>query len=246
MKKVKVFYLWSLIGIALFIGSCADADMSADALSDYYDIAYIELFDTQNHEWIGGIADYPDSLEGKLDFSVDQLNMSAAFTGDNNALVISAKNPHKDLFYFITRKFEGLEANATYKISFTYEFLISMVNPNEESFTSDLFLKAGGTVDQPGVTIDQNYYGPGINNVALNYDKGEGTNNGTATIYYIGNIQQNISTDNPILVQGETDQDLFVQTNNNGEFWGIFGIDSKNEQELSFAFNTMIVFFKRI
>ncbi len=233
-----------VVGATVFM-SCEMADEAG--YEEPYDLAYVELFDTDVTEWFGGIADYPDSLEGKLDFQISQTSITSGyFSSDNNVLRVSAKNPHADLFYYIARKFDGLQANATYQISFTYELLVEAVDTSVEDFTSDLYLKAGGVMNKPDVTVDQNYYGPGVDNIALNFDKGEGTIDGTSTIYYISHINRSIGPDHPILVQGETENEIIIQTNSNGEFWGVFGIDSKNDKELAFSFNTVIVFFRWI
>ncbi len=232
--------------IALGVFSCSSDESISNLDAAYYDLAYVELFDTDVIEWIGGIADYPDSIESELNFMVHQETLNNVFSADNNVLVISAKNPHKDLFYYITRNFNELEPNAEYQISFTYELLVEVLDENIDTFDSDLYLKAGGTPGKPDAQVETNYFGPGQDNVLLNYDKGEGDTDGNSTIFFTRHIQEKLSSATSILLQGETQNEIIIKTNADGEFWGVFGIDSKNDKELSFAFNTIIVFFKKI
>ncbi len=239
VKKLKYLFYCTLF----LMNSCMDGD-DATFSEAQYDFAYIEKFDQGISDWIGGFADYPDSLESELDLKIEYKELDNVFEEDNHALVLSGKNPHEDLFYYISRKFSDLDPNSVYQLSFSYEILMEAIGKNTVDET-ELYFKAGGLSVKPESTLD---FSPVSENAAYNYlnaDKGNDQVNGTDQIYYFGKIEEHLDQEKVIL-KGETDQiSILVQTNANGEFWIIFGIDSNTPSELSFAFNTIIVFFQK-
>jgi len=243
--RIKGLIYW-IIGVAAILNSCSLADDAGDQLPEY-DFAFIELFDEATLDWQGGFSDYPDSLKDALNFQIERKELSNVFSADNHVLMLSARNPHGDLFYYIAKKFTDLEPSTSYQLSFSYEILIEDVDQSVDSVDTELYLKAGAITKEPETQLSFDSGNNLGSNFVLNADKGENQIDGTDRIYFIRKVTDPIYSTKPVIISGETSPgQVTVSTDINGNFWVIFGVDSKSKAELSFSFNTMVVFFKKV
>lgn len=240
MKSIFKYLMLCLLGGSLL--SCANDDFQNEP---EFDFAYIDILDSDTSGWVGGFADYPDSLKGKLKFNVEYTQLNNVFQSDNKVLRLSADNPHKDLFYYITKKFKGLKANTRYEIGATFEVQSAMLTDTTGSYPLELYFKLGGSNIMPDTVFD---IGSSSSKYKLNLNKGENDTVGSDFIY-LGkpDADLKISKSSPQIIRnGDISVTKTVETNSEGELWATLGIDSKIEWEMAFSFNTIVVYFREL
>lgn len=209
-----------------------------------YDFAYLDILDTDSSGWAGGFADYPDSLADVLDFKVEYTQLDEVFQEDNRVLQISARNPHKDLFYYLTKKFEDLEPGTTYMIGVAFEVQAALLTDTTASYPLDVYFKMGASNIMPDTVLD---ISSNISTYKLNLNKGEGETVGSDFVYLGKPKNLNVGADTPQIIRnGDIAVTKTVETNGDGELWVTIGIDSEIAAKMAFSFNTVVVYFKEL
>lgn len=231
-----------IFGLIFLVYSCAMNDEDSFDIGPIYDVAYIDILENDSSGWIGGIADYPDSLYTRLNFTSEYAPLYGVFpSGNNRVFRISANNPHSDLFYYVAKKFEGFEPNSRYKIATTFELQAAMLTDTLGSFPLDIYFKMAGSQVAPNTfkLFDSQYY-------TLNLNKGEREDEGTGFMFLM-RPNDNISKEKPVIIRySDNSRSKIFETNSKGELWVVLGIDSSIPLEMSYSFNTIAVFFKKV
>lgn len=239
----KVFQFVGICLLAGFLHSCVDNEGFDPG--PQFDFAYVDVLDPDSSGWVGGFADYPDSLADKLNFKVEYTELEGAFPQDNEVLRVSAKNPHKDLFYYVAKKFDGLKANTQYSIATAFELQSAILTDTAGSFSFELFFKMGASSVRPDTILDIN---SSSSKYKLNLNKGENETVGSDFVF-LGKPDPNlkISKSSPkVIKNGDLTVTKTVETNSDGELWIVVGIDSKMPFEMAFSYNTIVVYFKEL
>jgi hypothetical protein len=200
-------------------------------------------FNEGTEGWIGGISDYPAEQFSQLQFlaGVQSLPPELKITG--NALYLQSNNTPDDLFTFLKRRLtaaDGIRPGRTYGMR--YEVYLASRSPSGcpgagGAPGESVYLKAGGSEDEPLPRVDNNNY------VRLNVDKGEQAGDGPAASV-VSNLANGIPCD---LISDLTDVPYILLKRNHthpfpvtasaaGELWLLVGHESGFEALTSVYF----------
>lgn len=160
----KSLLVLPLIGILSACGSDND-DVKTDPNNKMLHID----FNNSVTGWKAGFADYPLADEEIYDLASGQETLPASLGTNRKGYKLSGMNRSDDLFMFVTRKFEGLEANTRYDFQFELTFgtnaqknCIGVGGAPGES----VYVKAGAIKSEPKAEND------GAGYLLMNIDKG--------------------------------------------------------------------------
>lgn len=184
--------------------------------------------------WKHGYSDYAAN-DTDYEFSAGQVELPAPLnettsTGKRKGFKLSSNNHSDDMFMFITREFDGLEANRLYDFDFELTFAtdaqkncVGIGGAPGEAVT----IKAGASKTEPKAVNNGN------NVYSMNIDKGNQTTGGIDALV-IGNFanDRECGNTNTSYMQKTLRSELgrfSAYADNNGKIWIIFGTDSGYE-----------------
>lgn len=184
---------------------------------------YKFTFNNGNENWQSLFSDYPVGSEAFYELEFSNAFLPAPLEGNIKSLKVRGKNHSDDLFSAIFRKFENLQPNKLYSVTFNIDVasnaLIGGVGVGGDP---NLSLGVGGINYLPNNTIDNlNHYRPnfiskiqsGISNEVFRMVGKIGADETNPPPYKI--INRNNLTD-----------PFKITTNSNGEFWLMIATDS--------------------
>jgi hypothetical protein len=201
-------------------------------------------FLSDSEAWTGGFADYPnepgvDSIYG---FEFSFAGLPAPLNTFDGALRQSGINRSDDLFMFVKRKINGLQADKYYDINIEIEIASNAPSgavgaggaPGES-----VFIKAGATTIEPTKVLDST-----SNDYRMNIDKGNQMVDGN-DMKLIGNFANGTDSATYQLKILKTENPIRVRSNANGEIWIIVGTDSGFEGKTTIFYNRISVNVKQ-
>ena len=223
------------------IGGCnSDTDDRDDELNVVY------TFDTGTEGWVAGFADLPadaDPASYELESSHQQL--PSGLTG--SGFYIQGNNRSDDLFMFLKKRVDGLQANSMYRVNFSIDLATNVPEglagvggaPGE-----DVHVKAGAVANEPLIVTDtQGWF-------RMNIDKGSQSQGG-ADMIVIGNVAHpDLSQDSfdeyKIKSLNNDGQVFTATTDNTGSLWCIVGTDSGFESVTALYYSQIAISFTKI
>lgn len=243
MKEIFVKQ-WFLIMIgAFFLSSCSFND-SADSLIQADLFSAFDFADGAQG-WTGHFSDYPEGYEDslELEFIYDDFPLESNLTG--KTIRISGKNPHRDLFYFIKRKVDGLKPETSYLLEYDIHFLLSIMD-GKSDFTGDVYVKAGGLGLEPELELSEANAGLDQKSQELNMDIGSKPSISGQDVISIGRVEMPQQEESKLFNATSFGQQFIISANDKGEIWLIIGFDSSVSAHLAFYFSHINVFYTEI
>ncbi len=228
MKKLMIL---GVLLFTLFACNNDDEDMRDQLVEKSYQ------FDSGTEGWVGDFADYPVGEAESYGLTFEQATLPSPLDQSNGALRLVGTNRSDDLFMFAKKQITGLEANKTYKITFTVEFASNvpdnMVGVGGSPGES-VWIKAGATAIEPvPAEDDMDYY-------RINIDKGNQSQGG-ADMVVLGDFSNDTDSDEYTLKTVTNNDPFYATTNVDGELWLIVGTESGFEATTDIYINSINV-----
>ncbi len=184
---------------------------------------YNFTFTNGNENWQSFFSDYPVGEETFYELEFTNTFLPSPLDQNIKSLKISGNNHSDDLFSAIFRKFENLQPNKSYSVTFNIDIasdaLIGGVGVGGDP---NLALGVGGINYLPNSSIDNlNYYRP---NFFSKIQSGESNE----VFKIIGKIGTSETYPAPykMINRNNIDNPFTITTNSNGEFWLMIATDS--------------------
>ena len=231
----KIFHLSvSLFFAMILLCSCSD-DKNVGPLIYTYD------FMNGIQGWEGNFADYPVGDDEFYELAFEHSRLPVPLDENEGALKITGNNHSDDLFMYIMKNIDGLDANTTYDISIEIEFA---TNGPDGMFGvggspgESVYMKAGVTAIKPERNVDeQNWY-------RINIDKANQAQSGNDMIV-LGDFSNDTETENYVLKTITNSTVFTVSSNASGELWLIVGSDSGFESTTTVYYNQITFEFNK-
>jgi hypothetical protein len=230
MNKV-IAILW--LSIALL--SC-NKDEKKDSHKEYtYD------FHDSKQGWEAFFSDYHVGGEQNYELAFEHGHLPEPLDTTVPALMITGNNHSDDLVSMIYRKFDGLETNTTYAVTFNIELAS---NAPTNSFgvggAPDLALGAGGLSYPPASTTDgEGLYRP-------NFISALQSRESNGTFKMLGTIGVGDDVYDFTLINRSNENDpINLTTNEKGELWLLVGTDSGYEGVTTLFYKNIRIELKR-
>jgi len=224
---MKVHYLKTAsLGVKkiLFLGIFLILGLVSCNGSDNQKINY--TFNSNNigtDNWMSFFSDYPAGEEDFYELTFEYTTLPEPLDTNLMSLKISGNNHSDDLFSAIYRKFDGLQPNKKYVVTFDIDFAShALKNGFGIGGNPDLSIGAGGISFAPGNVIDYSgKYRP-------NFESKLQSGLSNEVFQVLGSI--GVSEFNPppfILVnRNNLDTPIEIETNSEGEAWLMIATDS--------------------
>lgn len=221
--KIPLF-IFSLLGLLSACGSDND-DINLDPNTKMLQID----FNDGIAGWKTGFADYPAGQDEFYELDFGYANLPAALTTTRKGFKVTGNNHSDDLFMFITKQVDGLEANTRYDLQFKVTFGTNAQNNCMGiggSPGNSVWIKVGATKNEPKAVND------GTGFLLLNWDKGNQAAGGSDAIIAgdFANSQECSATD---VVTTYLKKTLITEkgvystvTDDKGSLWILVGTDS--------------------
>jgi hypothetical protein len=201
---------------------------------------YTFNFETDAQGWNAYYSDYPVGQENFYELFFGHSRLPAPLDITVKALKITGNNHSDDLLSLIYRKFEALEPNRVYAVSFSID-LASNVQTNIIGIggAPDLALGAGGISFEPASSIDdQGLYRPNFSSALQSRQSND-------TLKMLGTIGvgENI-TEYTLINRNNLQDPIYLSSNNKGELWLVIGTDSGFEGPTTLYYKTISVSLK--
>lgn len=228
MKKASLTII--LIMSILMLG-CENDDILWEYEFDF-------ILDSEN--WQSIFSDYPVGEEDYYELTFEYSNLPAPLNQNIKALKISGNNHSDDLFSAIYRKFDNLQSNTTYSITFDIELASNApTNAVGVGGSPDLSLGAGGINYLPENTIDENYYRP-------NFESELQAGQSNDVFQILGNIGVSDEIPTPFILinRNNLGNPINIQSNSNGEIWLMIATDSGFEATTTLYYKSIKIKFE--
>ncbi|WGL15350.1 hypothetical protein PVT68_11280 [Microbulbifer bruguierae] len=219
-----MYKVLSIAVAALLLASC-DGEWVNTPPEDKSEYIFFDI-DNAEHGWEVGFADYDSETVSPdlLSYGFEQLPPTR---DDLSGLRVSGDNRSSDLFMYITKRFSGFEPNTRYELAMEIMFASNVPSGCLDASASPgegVTIKAGATTFKPAV-IDN-----GAGDFYMNLDKGSQVSSGSDAIA-IGNFANSKTCESgdfsyEVKVLHNDDDSFFVETNDSGDLWILFGTDS--------------------
>ncbi len=232
--------LIKVLGAGVF--ALAVAGCSGGGSTHFEGNHYSYAFSVDTEGWAGGFADYDKDIEESLSLRFAHTILPEPLDTSDGAVVLSGTNRSDDLFMYMKHKIDGLDANATYALTFTVEFAsnepdggVGIGGAPGEAVT----LKAGAVAYEPKSVLDAaGYY-------RMNIDKGNQTSGG-ADMVTIGNFANGTDRNEYVLKTVHNSTPFRVRTDENGTMWVIVGTDSGFEGSTAIYYNQVDIALEKV
>lgn len=229
MKSPIHFFTYAFL-IALLGVSCEDQETGVPVYSSEFNFA-----DSTN--WTIGFADYPPDNPALYELESRFTTLPAPLDTTQPALLISGANRSDDLFMYAKRKLMGLPPLQPLTVTVEATFAsnaasnaVGIGGPPGES----VYLKTGVTREEPIATPDDMGW------LRLNIDKGNQSQIGAQALS-LGNAANSTDEFVYVLLNRETEGDLVVEPDENGEAWFYIGSDSGFEGTTSLYYRQVTI-----
>lgn len=231
----QFFKYTTIFLLAVLLFACEEEEITEDmSLRFRYD--FIESVEG----WAVGFSDYPVGEDDFYELDSSWTLLPFPLNPIKKSLMIEGNNHSDDLFMYIKKKVEGLEANTTYNLNFFVEFAS---NYPENSFGiggspgSSVYVKTGASLQEP---LSENQNGQW----QLNIDKGNQAQGGQ-DMMVLGTVGTSREDEQYDLVRKSNteEQEFQIKTDDRGEIWLIVGTDSGFEGKTRLYYNRIIVSF---
>lgn len=179
-------------------------------------------FKTGNEGWQAFFSDYPVGAETAFELESDVTNLPSPLDNSIRALMITGNNHSDDLLSFIYRKFDGLEPDKTYEVTFDVQ-LASNAPTNSIGIggSPDLAFGVGGMATAPVNTPDSdNWYRPNFTSALQSKESND-------VLHVAGTIGVGDDASDFVLVnRNNNTSPVMITANNKGELWLMMGTDS--------------------
>jgi len=214
MKKNSILkFLW----IFLVVISCTNEEDTNPSAK------YNFTFTNGNENWQSFFSDYPVGGEDFYELEFKNEFLPSPLDQTIKSLKISGNNHSDDLFSAIFRKFENLQPNKLYSITFDIDIASdALIGGSGIGGDPNLYLGAGGINYLPNNTIDYlNHYRP---NFISKIQSGQSNE----VFKIIGRIGSSdiYPTSYKIINRNNIGNPFTISTNSNGEFWLMIATDS--------------------
>jgi hypothetical protein len=218
MKKKLFIQILKFLPIIFLIAGCKKDDNKLFQLPAEYNFEF-----SKNAEgWSGFFSDYPasDSQIYELDFALTHLPVP--LDEDVKALKISGNNHSDDLLSIIYRKFDNLQPNKEYSITFDIELATHVATGSPGIGGSpDLSYGAGGIPYAPQNTEDyMKWYRPNF----VSALQAQESNNVMMILGTIGVADS--TTQFTLINRNNLSNPMRLKASNKGELWLLIGTDS--------------------
>jgi len=232
----KIIYLFVL---TLGIISCnKDDDNTKSSKMDYsFDFNSIGM-----ENWMSFFSDYPEGEENFYELIFESSNLPEPLDTNLKALKISGNNHSDDLFSAVYRKFDGLQPNKNYSITFDIDFASNApTNAFGVGGSPDLSIGAGGISYVPKNTLDSNiqHYQPNFESKL----QGHLSNEVFQVLGTIG-VSDIIPTPFMIINRNNLNNPIEVMSNSDGEVWLMIATDSGYEATTTLYYTSIKISFK--
>lgn len=225
-----------LLTAALLFG-CTDNEEELQPISFTFE------FKNDVEGWEAGFADYPVGDDEFYELSFEHAILPEPLNTNEGVLKISGNNHSDDLFMYVKKNIDGLEANTTYEVDLEVEFatdvpdgMIGVGGSPGES----VYIKAGATTIEPEREVDD------LNWYRMNIDKSNQAQSGDDMVV-LGDFSNDTNEEIYVLKTLNSISGFTVNSDNNGRVWLIVGSDSGFESVTTVHYNHfMFVFTKRI
>jgi hypothetical protein len=245
IRKMLVTWGGILTITIILLSGCAmdESNFAPDGLSG--DLFSFFDFAQGLQGWEAGFAKYPVDEENtlQLESGISAFPSSTEIPG--NALRLSGKNPHGNLFYFIKREIDGLKPNTRYQLDFQLQFVVEVLQPARTS-TSDVYVKVGGAGIEPVVAAKGNQPDMSDTLNELNIDIGSANLQRAPHAVSIGDITLPGKGESGIFFASNTKELFHSTTDKDGTLWLVVGFDSFSDAWLAFYFDTLYIGYKEI
>lgn len=222
--------LFSLALLCLLVISCSKEETSTPNKKVEFN------FVTDDNTWQVAFADYPKGEEDFYELKHGTSNLPQPLDETKKALMISGNNHSDDLFMYIKKKVDGLEANTTYTVSLDLQIATDASKNSVGvggSPGSSVYVKAGVTSTEPKGVLDEP-----SGHYRMNIDKGNQGQEG-ADMKIIGNLSNEKEEYVYVLKDYKLDKKVEAKANENGELWLIVGTDSGFEGITTIYYNSI-------
>ena len=233
----KVFLSVVLVSVVVLFGCNSQMESDSVDLLSSFD------FESGIQDWQGGISDYPLDSAENLVYLLDYDRVPSSSVLDGNGLNISADNPNGDLFYYFTRKVDGLMPNIVYKLDFEFLVYTQLLTLSKNLSNEDIYLKIGAVNFEP--QLKQLTWRDNTQYVSLNVDKGDTNSEGGEDLVNIGSIKRFTSEQAEVISGNTYDFEIFAKSDINGSLWLMIGVDSGIKSELTFGMAALTVFYTK-
>jgi hypothetical protein len=244
LKKeiMKTFGIVLFGALTMTLYSCKD---DADKIDDPTGNESVELtynFQDDTEGWNAAIAQFPADDEDLYEFETEQT--TSPFDDEDGVLLLSATNPHDNLFMYASKQITGLEPNTRYRVSYNIEVASSVIIDTTgvdsdttgvvtdttavDTDTTDVFtnlndtvvIKAGAVSEEPETetTVDNLMQLSGI-------DIGEPGVDG-ADLIVLGSFAADTTAAGFETQAMATESPISVITNEDGDFWLLIGTET--------------------
>lgn len=205
---------------------------------------YTYDFSTGKEGWVFGYSDYSPTWQTiDTDTTIQWTSLPSNIDATQNSVYVIAPNESDDLFAYGKKKITGLLPNTKYAIEFIIEFAsdvptgaIGVGGPAGEGVT----MKVGATLVEPDTII---VFDPTGNYASMNLDKGNQVQGGKDMIS-IGHIGvTDTTTEWTLKVNSNEGSPFYIETDEKGEVWIIFGTDSGFESTTWLYYNKITANF---
>jgi hypothetical protein len=200
-------------------------------------------FTSDTEGWNAFFSDYPVGKEPIYELSFRYSHLPIPLNTAEPALELHGNNHSDDLLSMVYRKFEGLEPNHEYQVSFRVSLASNIPSGSVGIGGSpDLSLGAGGLPFAPQNVLEtadiEHFNRPNFQSALQSHESNE-------NFKVIGRIGVSDTTTTFTLIERENLQDpIPLTTNDKGELWLMIGTDSGFEGPLTLYFKEIEIRIK--
>jgi len=204
-------------------------------------LEYNYTFTSGTENWQSLFSDYPAGEENFYELEFTNAFLPPPLDQSIKTLKISGNNHSDDLFSAVFHKFENLQPNKSYSITFNIDFASNApIGAVGAGGDPNLFIGAGGINYLPGNNIDNlNMYRP---NFISKIQSGQSNE----LFQIIGNIgvSTTIPTPYAVINRNNIGAPIIIKSNSEGQLWLIIAIDSGFEATTTLYFKSINIKFE--
>ncbi len=229
----KIFFL----GLVFILGltSCnKDDDNSGKSKKNYT----FDFNSTGIENWKSFFSDYPEGSETFYELTFEYSNLPEPLETNIKALKLSGNNHSDDLFSAIYRKFDGLQPNKNYSITFDIDFASNaLLNGTGIGGSPDLSIGAGGFNYVPNKT-PENLRGHVYRSNFESKLQADLSNDVFQILGTIG-VSEVDPTPFALINRNNLDNPIKIESNSEGEIWLMIATDSGHEGITTLYYKTI-------
>jgi len=223
--------------LILGIISCNKNEDNSESSKMYYTFDFNSI---GMENWKSFFSDYPAGEENYYELIYEYSNLPEPLDTNLKSLKISGNNYSDDLFCAIYRKFEGLQPNKKYSVTFNVDFASNApTNAEGVGGSPNLSIGAGGLSFAPNNTIDK------LNTYRPNFESKLQSNLSNEVFKVLGTIgvSDNIFTPFVLINRNNLDSPIEITSNSDGEIWLMIATDSGFEATTTLYYKSIEISF---